>query len=153
MFTARALRRLSFCVVLAATVFAARTGVLAMGTHISGWCASWSGTYDGECWVGDGFPPGWYSHGYIDLSEEEEPELTGAGLCNGLYDSCDEECGNDYADYVAEYYSYYLSQSDPCYNVATSPECYLTWADGSCDAGPTTTWSCGCQAFNICDCG
>jgi hypothetical protein len=140
--------------VIATTVLALQTGVLAsMGDSIGGWCSDWGGEYDGECWIGEGFPPGWSAHGNIDLSELEEPELVGAALCNGLWDACDEDCGAPYSTYVADYMSFYLSGTNPCYSAATDPGCYETWGDGSCDAGSTTTWSCGCHAFMYCECG
>jgi hypothetical protein len=160
MLKSRAARNGAFVLIIATTVLAFQTGVLAsMGSYIGEWCNGWGGEHDGECWIGDGFPPGWSAHGNIDLSEMEEPELEGAALCNGLWDACDDEClglggtASPYASYVADYMGFYMSQADPCYSAATDPECYDTWGDASCDAGPSTTWSCSCHAFMFCECG
>jgi hypothetical protein len=131
---------------------ATQAGVLAMGGAIGDWCNDWDAEYEGECWIGGGFPPGWSANGNIDLSEEEEPELIGAALCNGLWDACEEDCSTPYKEYVADWASSTMSESDPCYSAATDPACYETWGNGSCDAGPITTWSCSCQSFMFCEC-
>lgn len=150
MITVRMARNLMFIVMLAITVMASETGVLAMGASLGEACDPEE--YTCECNIGNGFPPGWEASGNCDFSEANDPEQEGGAFCNGIYDACDEDCGEPYAEYVANYYSAYMNPSDPCYSAATDPDSYITWGNGSCNAGGFTTWWCSCQFFFFAEC-
>jgi hypothetical protein len=153
------LRHFSFILLLSAAFVATQARVLAMGGHISEFCDNWDSGEDYECTDcndDEGIPPDWNANGSCDFSGIEDEELllqTAAAYCEGFYDACEDECSQDYPAFVADYYESVMNETEPCYQAATSPECFEAWAQGGCIAGAESTWECSCGVFFVCECG
>ena len=152
-------RKLSFvlfvciaCVAIEVRVFAA------MGDALENVCDNWDngvGFNCTNCSMGGGFPPEWTANGSCDFSEiedQEEREQTAAAYCMEHMSGFDQTCETEFDNYLATYFDNYMPTSDPCYNSAKRPECWFTWANASCDAGTSSSWSGNCDAFFICEC-
>jgi hypothetical protein len=156
----KTVRNLGFVAMLC-TIFAAveaRVLAVGMGDAIEEACAGW---FDGEgydcqdCSTGEGFPPDWGAHGSCDFSgieDEEERLITAGNYCDGMWYACMESCETEYDDYVAAWFEFYMSPSDPCYEAAKDPSNWSTWGQGSCLAGNTSSWECSCDAFFFGEC-
>ena len=154
-------RNLAFIVLLCSMFLALQANVFAsMTSTIQDFCEAWE---DGpnwdctECATGLGFPPGWSADGECDFSgiedENERLEVAGAYMADAWF-ACDDACGPNegYPQWVAEWYWWATSESDPCFSVLTDDECWWTWGQAGGQTGTFTTWSCSCQRFNVCVC-
>jgi hypothetical protein len=144
-------RRVAFVGLVAATMLAVNARVLASGPGIGWFCSLWA-SYGCECNQDQGFPPAWSANGSCDFSSEEVPEEVGAAYCEDYWYGCSADCESAYPSYLANYYDSTLPKQDACYRAMTSPNCWVTWADGSCSAGSNSTWGCSCGRFMWCDC-
>jgi hypothetical protein len=151
-------RNFTFAVMLCAAFAAMQADLLAVGEPIESFCESWEDQelYDcSDCETEQGFPPGFDASGSCDFSgieDEEERLLTAAAYVQDAGFACDESCGGDYAEYVAEWYEDFGNPYHPCYSAWKNPECWITWGQGGGDAGTFSEWSCSCQYFFFCEC-
>jgi hypothetical protein len=145
-----------FCLV---TAFAFEERLLAaMGDSLKSACQGWENGDGYDCTAcarGIGYPdPDWEAEGYCDFSgaQNDDPEFLGAAYCEGIMLGLDSTCESEYPEYLASWSSWAMSTNDPCYRAATDPQCWITWANGSCDAGAYSTWSGSCDRFMWCEC-
>jgi hypothetical protein len=159
MHTARLFRNCSFLVLVAAAVVAVQVRLFAaMGDSLGYACSLWEqgdGYACTSCSTGAGFPPEWGASGDCDFSGiEDDFERDNAALnyCGEITSAFDATCENEYPDYLAAYHENYWPTWDECYDALRDPECWFSWANASCDAGPQSTWSGDCQAIFWCEC-
>ena len=151
-------RNLAFVVMLGAGFAATQADLLAVGGAIRSFCDAWEdhGSYDcTDCNTDQSFPPGWDASGSCDFSgivDEEEMLLTAAAYVQSAGSACDETCGGEYADYIADWYEDFGNPFDPCYQAQKDPQCWVTWSQAGGDAGPQSSWNCSCQYFFYCEC-
>lgn len=151
--TSRILRNLAFVVTMGATVVAMQSHVLAMGSSIGEFCYAYYNGYGCPPCSYGGIPPLWNASGTCDFSGQEDPEEVAGWYCYNEGYACASDCEGQYPYFLADYFSWATSESDPCYDVATDPYCWFTWAGGSCTAGSNSSWTCGCSGWNWCECG
>jgi hypothetical protein len=151
-------RNFAFVAMLCATLAAMQARVLAMGEEIEDACDAWA---DGEgyaCWhcaTGLGWEPDWEAEGSCDFSgiEDEEQRLNTAGAyCDDLWYACIDSCEEGYDDYLAAYFEWAMSETDPCYPAAIEPSNWWTWGQASCEAGETSQWACSCEGAFMGEC-
>ncbi len=155
----KTVRNYAFLFLVCLTTYAMQARIIAaMGDSLKTACNGWK---DGDgydcthCSRGLGFPPEWEAEGSCDFSgieDEEERLQTAAAYCMELMFAFDETCESEYGGFLVGYYTNNLSEQDPCYAAATTSSCWFGWATASCDAGEFSTWSGGCQGFNMCEC-
>jgi hypothetical protein len=147
----RTIRNLAFVVMLCASFAAMQAHVLAMGDAITDFCDDWWHAHECyECHKDEGCPPDWQADGSCDFShieDEEEMLATAAAYCQEASDACDLTCGEEYAGFVTSWYEWTTNPNDPCYEALINPENWITWGQGSCNAGANSDWSCDCEAF------
>ncbi len=157
--TLRTVRNFAFVLMLVATFAAMQARLLGyMGQALAGFCSGWEDGdgYDcTECFLGTGFAPDWNASGSCDFSgiEDEQVRLeTAADYCDDAVSSCYESCEDEYAQYMATWHAQNWNTSDPCYDALKEPDCWMTWGQPGCSAGPESNWSCDCNAFFFCFC-
>jgi hypothetical protein len=150
----RIIRNLVFVLLVCTVIGGMQTSVLALGSHFTSFCNAWGGLHPCSCSDegGWGYPPSWWGIGSCDFSGEEDPQEVGAAYCYDEWIACSADCEGEYPDFLADWYASNWSQQDPCYEVLSDRGCWWTWAEGGCTAGPTSTFTCSCSSWMICEC-
>lgn len=143
------IRNLAFLVMVSATLAAMQSRVLTMGTAIVSFCYAWNQSHDCYPCQEGGIPPDWSASGQCDFSAFEDPEQLGAAYCYDQWEACVSACEDEYPYYLA---GFNWDPWDPCYDILIRPSCWVTWAQGGCDAGMYSSWTCPCSRWNVCEC-
>lgn len=147
--TSKIVRRLSFIVMVGAIVIGAQAGILA---DISEFCSAWS-SYGCQCQEEFAFPPSVKWSGSCNFEgQSEDPLALGAAYCQDEWMGCTDMCEGGYRHYLADYYWWNYDPNDPCADAKTRASCWITWAQGGCDAGTNSNWTCTCGRFFFCEC-